>query len=378
MKDLTPQFSPKLKAEIKRCLNCPRQPCFTACPVGCNPAVFISDALNGKGQKAANDIWNANPFGLTCGSICPNVFCQKACVLSKTGKPIEIVKIQSAILKNAVRFKPSLPAPSRKEKIAVIGAGPAGMSATYFLRLSGFCVTVFEAQSEVGGALNLIPNTRFDKNILKQEADFIFNLPDIDLKLNHPIQNPTDLTDNFDFIFVATGEQTPRKLGIVGENLMVNYIDYLKNPKSYSGKRIAVVGGGNVALDCVISALEHNANEVSVFVRRRKEDMRIDNQDMRYLDKENLHIIDKTVPVSISSNPMSIETCRNVFDGQKWHADTIDKKIYPNFDLVIKAIGCEKSPQMPHDKIFYIGECALGSGYVVEAIASAKQAIQKI
>ena len=252
----------QLKAELDRCLNCANKPCMNACPVNCSPQEFISHAKNGDFEQAVATITRNNPMGQTCGLICPDKFCMKACTRSRIDFAVNIPKVQATILENY--RNPSAEAKAIRpngRKVAVIGAGPAGLAAAAELGKQGYYVCLYEASDKIGGALNMIPDERLPYEVIAKDWSFIFNRDFITLYLTTKIGSPSDLfSQGFDGVIVATGEPNVTDLGIPGQEYAVSYMEYLHHPSKYETKgRVAVIGGGNVAADCAFTAAANGA-----------------------------------------------------------------------------------------------------------------------
>ena len=269
----------QLKAELEKCLHCASKPCMKACPVSCCPYGFIEAAKSGDMEKAARLILEANPLGQTCGLVCPDHFCMKACLRAKIDAAIRIPKVQATILEEArsqgMKIRTNMPL--KGKKVAVVGAGPAGMAAVSVLRNFGYAVEIFEKENQVGGAMNLIPDFRLQYADILKDWDDIFAQEGIVLHLSTDVAEPQKLLDKgFDGVIVAIGESDYTLLGIEGEEFSIPYSEYLKNPEKYPFRgNVAVVGGGAVAVDCAVSAKQNGAEYVEMVVRRRVPDMRI-------------------------------------------------------------------------------------------------------
>lgn len=169
---------PQMKAELERCLQCPGKPCQKACPVSCCPQEFIAKAGQGDFEGAVRSICANNPMGQTCGLICPEHFCMKACLRSHIDEPIRIPKLQATLLekyrKNQKRETPA----ANGFSVAVMGAGPAGLAAAEKLSSDGYAVTIFERDAKIGGALNLIPDSRLPFEVIEKDGNFILSSED--------------------------------------------------------------------------------------------------------------------------------------------------------------------------------------------------------
>lgn len=371
---------PQLQAELDRCLNCKNQPCMNACPVNCNPQEFINHAKNGNYKEAVKTITRTNPMGQTCGLICPDKFCMKACTRSRIDFAINIPKVQATILEN-YREKDETEETVKQyngKNIAVVGAGPAGMSAASALARHGYKITIYEASGEIGGALKMIPKSRLPHEVIEKDWDFIRHKGLITLQLKSSVSNPHQLLENgFDGVIVASGEPNCTALNIEGENDALSFMDYLGNPQKYqNAENVAVIGGGCVAVDCAFTARSNGAKNVEMFVRRKLSDMKITRTEYMELIDQKIDVTTMTSPVKIEpgNGKLSLYTCKNYFADDRLLPlpdTTIERK---GFDLIIKAIGSFADRQNDTDKIIYAGDCKHGGSTIVEAIASGQTA----
>lgn len=364
----------QLQAELNRCLQCKSQPCMNACPVSCNPREFIAFARANNWPEAVHAITRNNPMGLTCGLICPDKFCMAACTRAHIDFPINIPKIQAAILHtHRTPDQQNIPEPNGK-KVAIIGAGPAGMAAASRLVRAGFRIEIFEARKEIGGALNMIPDERLPHDIIEEDWKHI-HVPDrITLHLNAKVDNPSALADNFDAVIVATGEPNCTPLKIPGEELSTSYMDYLYDPQKFkTSGNVAVIGGGNVAADCAMTAIQLGAASVEMFIRRGIADMKISRKDFLELLEKHIQLNGMTSPVRIEQNQdhLTLWVRKNHFVDNKWAPLEDTTHPLPYFDLVIRAIG-SRADQKQDDAhhVIYAGDCKTGGSTIVEAISS--------
>lgn len=368
---------PQLEAELNRCLNCKNMPCMKACPVHCNPQAFIAAAKAGNGELSAKLISNENPFGETCGLICPDKFCMKACTRRLIDFPINITKVQATLMEKFRNFKYdySNVVPNGK-KIAIIGAGPSGIAAAYFLARNGFKCVIFERGNQIGGALNLIPHERLPKDAILKDWEFVNNSDLISVVFESDISNPSDLfSQGFDEVLVAGGEPNCAKLNIEGEDLAVSYLDYLAKPEKYiTSGNVAVIGGGNVAADCAIVAQAQGAVYVEMFVRRGLSDMRITPAERHEILERKINVSAGTSPDKIikTGEKYSLFVHKNRFNGEKWEPISDTSVELPDFDLIIRAIGAKADEKQFDSRLIYIGDCKTGGSTLVEAMADAK------
>ena len=372
----------QLKAEVDRCLNCKTQPCMQACPTHCNPREFIEYTKNGEGAKAAASIIRDNILGQTCGLVCPDKFCMKACLRAKLDFAINIPKVQATILENYRQNEREYQDVKENGlKIAVIGAGPAGLAAAAKLAEGGCRVDIFESQNCIGGALNLIPSTRLPKDVVQKDWAYVFNRKLVTLNLNTEIKDVKSLSGKYDWVVVAKGEPNVSALGIEGEEYALSYMEYLRHPEKYvTDGKVAVVGGGNVAVDCAFTAKMQGAREVEMFVRRRTSNMRISRA-------EYMELVDNNIDVTSMTSPEKIEKSGDLLDLYVHKNEFVNDKLTPmpdttfklgRFSLIIKAIGSRADSFNEEENIMYIGDCKHGASTVVEAVASGKQAAEQI
>lgn len=368
----------QLRAELERCLNCKSQPCMNACPVNCNPREFINFAKQGDMAQAVKTICRNNPMGQTCGLICHDKFCMKACTRRNIDFSVNIPKVQATILENYQQPRENYACISPNgKKVAVIGAGPAGIAATSVLAKTGSLVTLFEASEQIGGALNMIPPERLPHEVIERDWSFLANDRLISLRLNTRVQNPLELLDEYDGIIVATGEPNCINLNIPGEEFAIPYIEYLYNPQKYkTSGNVAIIGGGNVAADCAFTATTGGAKMVEMFVRRRLSDMRIYKNEYLELLKRQVNISSLTSPDKIiqKNGNLSLFVHKNYFDGEKWLPIPNTSIELPGYSLIVKAVGSRADLKVTNEKIIYAGDCKTGGSTIVEAIASGRAA----
>lgn len=376
----------QLKTELEKCLHCAAKPCQKACPVHCSPCDFIAAAKAGDWQKAAELIEQQNPLAQTCGLICPDKFCQKACVRANLDKAIKIPAVQAAIMQKARAAGEFsfLPVKSNGKKIAVIGSGPAGIGAAYELLAQGFSVTVFEKNGTIGGALNLIPSERLPRDVISADWQKFAKNSNFELKLNTQVTDYTSLfAQGFDGIIIAVGEQTCRNLGISGEEFSISYTDYLREPEKFAvSGNVAVVGGGEVALDCALTAKRQGGN-VEMFVRRRLSDMRMGLDDYAELIDNEINITTMTRVSKIQKqdeNHLTAYTVKTRFNAAGKLEDIPHTETpRSDFSLIILALGSScKEEKTDNPLIVYAGDCTTGGSTAVEAAASGKAAAQKL
>lgn len=364
----------QLKTELDRCLGCKTKPCMNACPVKCDPQYFISKAKEKNFKKAALSIHEKNPLGHICGLVCPSNFCMKACTRAKIDHPINIPKIQATILQ---KENAPINIPNnvfQKERIAIIGSGPAGIGAFITFLKNGFSCTLFEKEDKLGGTIHLIPEFRLPRTVINQELKNI-DSNNFDIQKNCFIQDPISLLEKgYNYVVIASGLETDNLLNIKGEEYCLSYQEYLSHPNKYLNlKKVAIIGGGNVAADCALSARQNNTEYIDVFVRRRICDMRISSDEMLSLIQNKININPLLSPTLIQKvhDKYSISFTKNEYQDEKL-SQTDNILSFHDFDLVIRATGSSATKHINHPNIFYTGDTKLGPSSVVEALADGK------
>ncbi len=368
----------QLKAELDRCLCCTTKPCKTACPIKCDPCYFIKKAKENNFKEAALSIYQQNPLGKICGLVCPNNLCMKACVRGKIDFPINIPKVQATIIEKAnIKNKIETHPKNSDARIAIIGAGPAGILAAITFAQYGIQSTLFDSCSKIGGSINLIPEDRLPKKVIEEEFSCFLNENLIHIQTNKKITEPKKLLNQgFSHIIISTGEDAPRLLNIKGEDFCTSYQEYLKHPKNYSSlHKVAIIGGGNVAADCALTAKKMGAHEIDIFIRRRSCDMRLSPQQYLELVQEKISINPLYSPIEIikENNKFSLKVVKNKITESSFEAIQNETHLYTNFDAIIRATGAKTSIKKYEENIFYAGDCKNGSSSVVEALSDGKR-----
>ncbi|CAL6003866.1 Sulfide_dehydrogenase [Hexamita inflata] len=296
-----PQFS----AEQKKCLYCVETNCARDCPAGCSPADFLKAAqlkAPQDFQRAAAEVLSWNPLGEVCGLTCPDKFCQGKCNRGGLDAPIEIPCSQSFIVHEARRLGREpvfVPLPSNNKRVAVIGAGPAGISATAMLSQQGYSVDIFEATSIVGGQMAMIPTHRLPAAVMNADIDFCLkNCHAKDVKVNVHLNqkvNAEDLAPKYDHVVIANGQSVnrfPKEFEGI-KNFILNPQQILVDHQNFKGKKIVVIGGGAVAVDVCAVLKQQGATPVVVY-RRKINEMPVTKKELEELI-ECAEIITKSV-----------------------------------------------------------------------------------
>ena len=264
--------------EANRCLQCKNPLCVEGCPVHTPIPEIIEEFKQHKLMDAGAKLFANNPLSLVCAIVCDHeAQCSGHCVLAKKDAPVSFFSIERFI-SDAYLDRMRLEKPERKnKKVAVIGAGPSGMTVALMLAQAGYDITVFDNNSHIGGMLYYgIPEFRLSKTVLERYRR-VMDMLGIQFRPNTVLGEALNIDDLFRdgyaSIFVGTGVWRPKTLGIEGESLAnVHFgISYLANPGAYSlGERVAIIGMGNVAMDVARTALRHGAQEVNLYARSKR------------------------------------------------------------------------------------------------------------
>jgi glutamate synthase (NADPH/NADH) small chain len=276
--------------EAQRCLQCKNPQCQKGCPAGTPIKEMIASMLGGDMLNAGERLFMNNPLSVICSLICPHEkFCEGHCILGRKQSPVQISSIENYISSYFLDQVRLTPTPSTGKMVAVIGSGPAGITVAFMLAQRGYGVTIFESSERIGGVLQYgIPEYRLPKSILRKIEEMLVSIgvkirPNIRIG---PVLTIDDLfRDGYQSVFIGTGVWNPRPLRIPGESLgHVHYaINYLKNPDVYSlGRRVCVIGAGNVAMDVARTALRKGVREVYVLYRRGEADISATHYEYEY------------------------------------------------------------------------------------------------
>ncbi|MDD6795039.1 MAG: FAD-dependent oxidoreductase, partial [Clostridiaceae bacterium] len=267
--------------EANNCLGCKNARCQNNCPINTPIPKVIKLYKENNLIEAGRLLFENNPLTAICAVVCPHENqCRGNCIRGIKGKPVRFHEIEYEISK-AYLENLSLEKPMKKNaKVAIVGSGPAGLTAAFELAMKGYDVTIFEKNEKVGGILTYgIPEFRLEKTVVKEFYNKLISLG-VKFRLNATVGSAITLDklfeDGYKAIFIGTGVWNPRKLNIPGETFgNVHYaIDYLRSPSSYDlGDNVIVIGAGNVAMDAARSAKFYGSKNVSIFYRRGFENM---------------------------------------------------------------------------------------------------------
>jgi NADH-quinone oxidoreductase subunit F len=396
-----------------------KAPCQHACPIGMDIPAYIGLVRENRLDDAYTVLLRTNPFPAVCGRVCDHP-CQLKCRRGTLDEPVGIKSLKRYITDHASPPIVNRLSPVRTERIAIIGAGPAGLTAARELQMCGYGVTVFEALPEPGGMLRYgIPEYRLPKDVIKKEIDAILNLG---IKLRTSTRVGQDIPwslilEKFDAIFLAVGAQRSALMGIKGESLegVQGAVEFLREVNlSHSckvGEFVVVVGGGNSAIDAARTTLRLGAKEVHILYRRLREDMPAQREEIRAAEEEGIKIHLLVAPIEIVGVSGKVEEviCQRMvlrdFDssGRRRPKPIANSFFSLKANQVLMAIG--QSTEIPfkeqsdsvqisdkglvviqegtlsrssHPKVFAGGDVVTGPGTVAWAIAAGHRAAAEI
>lgn len=384
-------------------------PCNHACPTNENIQRYIYLILKGKLEEAYRVIMEDNPMPSITGRVCFHP-CETACNREKFDRAISIHFIERFLGDFGLKIKEKWDIVDRKEKIGIIGSGPAGLACAYHLRRKGYRVKVFEAESMLGGLLRYgIPSYRLPKDILDAEIRKLEEMG-IEFEANYKVDSPHDLLGRFDAVFVGIGATLSTSMGVEGEDTdgVIKGIEFLKRVNKGErvelGKKVAVIGGGNTAIDSARTALRLGS-EVKILYRRSRAEMPAIPSEVEDAESEGIEIEFLVAPSKILSENgrlKGIECIRMELgepdeSGRRRPVPIKGSEFVILLDNVISAIGervdlgffdglettkwgvkGDYFGRTSSERIFVGGDCLTGPSTVVEALGAGKRAAMAI
>ena len=415
-------FSPaEAVEEAGRCLSCKKPGCIGGCPVSIDIPAFVQAVADGDFRLAARILKAENMLPAVCGRVCPQeIQCEGVCILGVKDRPLSIGKIERFVADWERENGVELPqvAPSSGKRVAVVGSGPSGLTAAAELARSGHAVTVYESLHEAGGVLMYgIPSFRLPREVVKAEIQSVLSLG-VDLYLNHLVGKsvPIDELLSYDAIYVATGAGLPFFMGIPGEHLngvysanefltRVNLMHADRFPEYDTpvrrGCHVAVVGGGNVAMDAARVARRLGARATLIY-RRREEEMPARQAEIHHAKEEGVEFLTCANPVRVIGKDrvegvecVRMQICGEEKDGRAWFDPVEGSEFVVDADVFIVAIGTSPNPLLPRcldglecgrlgnvevdadgrtsiSHVFAGGDVATGAATVILAMGAAK------
>jgi NADH-quinone oxidoreductase subunit F len=391
-------------------------PCVNACPAEVDVSRYLAYMGDGKLKEAYLVHMENNPFPSVCARVCP-AFCEGPCERGKFDEAIAIREVKRLFSDwaNEVDFKFPPPSEPKKEKIAIIGSGPAGLSCAFYLTRLGYKPTVFESLSFPGGMMMYgIPDYRLPKDTLRKEINRILD-SGVDLVLNNEVKSINELKEKgFDAVFVAVGAHESIKMGVRGEDLegVLGGVEFLREiniNKNFDikEKKVVVVGGGSTAMDAARVALRLGAKDVKVVYRRSKDEMPAQKIEVTEAEEEGINFLFLTNPVEFIGEkrvekikcirmkfmgfdkegrrkPIPIEGSEFEIDadlvllclGQKPKVSKFKDELEINNDGTIKVD--KKTLKTNLDYVFAGGDAVLGPSTVIESVAQGRKAAIEI
>ncbi len=366
-------------AEAERCLSCKKAPCVGGCPVEVDIPAFIQFVKEGDFLKAVKKIKEKNILPAICGRVCPQEDqCEKYCTLGKKYEPIAIGRLERFVAdfereKGLVEgFE--VPKPNGK-KVAVIGSGPSGLTVAGDLVKLGYDITIFEALHKPGGVLVYgIPEFRLPKKVVQAEIEFLQKMGvkiQTDVVVGKTVTIDELLNQEYQAVFIGIGAGLPLFMGIEGENLNGVYsanefLTRVNLMKAYlfpeydtpikRGEKVAVVGGGNVALDSARTALRLGAKKVYLVYRRSEKEMPCRHEEFEHAKEEGVEFIFLTLPKRILSRGNgwvgAIECIKMILGepdetGRRRPVPVSGSEFILDVDVVVVAIGTRANPLLP-------------------------------
>ncbi len=404
-----------------RCLGSLKNPvpCVALCPAGVDIPGYIALVHAGRYADAVRLIRKDNPFPVACAYICEHP-CEAHCRRRMVDDAVNIRALKRYAVDQAGDVPQPPCAPATGKKVAVIGGGPGGLSAAYYLALMGHSVTVYEKRKALGGMLRYgIPDYRFPRTLLDAEIASILSLG---IEIHTEVNVGTDVTldqlkQEYDCLYLAIGAHTDKKTGIEGENSqgVISAVELLRGigdgeKPDFTGKRVVVIGGGNVAMDVTRSAIRLGADRVTCVYRRRKEDMTALPEEVEGAEAEGAEILTLHAPVRIESdaagNAVALWTQPQIIGEMDRQgrpkpgtAQAAERRIEADVIIVaigqgVESFGFEQSgvviqrggtllagsdTRLPDlDGVFAGGDCVTGPATVIRAIAAGKVAAANI
>ena len=365
-------------AEASRCIQCPKHPCTNGCPVGVDIPDFIKALREGDMAKSVSILKNKNKLPCICGRVCPQeTQCEQACILARRGAPVAIGRLERYVAdwesRQASKELPSKSPPTGK-RVAIVGSGPAGLTCAADLAVAGHDVTVFEALHVPGGVLMYgIPEFRLPKAIVQQEVDFIKALG-VEVRLDWVVGNILAVDELFSqgysAVFLGTGAGLPMFMDIPGEsfggiysaNEFLTRISLMHagepgydTPLSM-GSHVAIIGGGNVAMDAARCALRAGADHVSIVYRRTKAEAPARAEELENACEEGISFLGLTNPVRFLATArgwvsamecIAMELGEPDAKGRRRPVPKPGSNFIINVDTVVIALGTTPNPLVP-------------------------------
>ncbi|HYA43207.1 MAG TPA: NADPH-dependent glutamate synthase [Syntrophobacteraceae bacterium] len=419
--------------EASRCLNCKKPQCREGCPVSINIPAFVKCIVDNDFAGGIKTIKETNALPAVCGRVCPQEEqCEHKCILGRKGEPVSIGRLERFLAdweaSKGVIEKPEM-AHSNGKKIGIVGSGPAGITVANDLALLGYEVRIFEALHEAGGVLTYgIPEFRLPKAIVKREVEYVKSLG-VKLYLDYIVgktRTVHSMLQEFNAIFIGAGAGLPWFLGIPGENLngvysaneyltrcnlMKGYLFPARDTPMKRPAKVAVIGGGNVAMDSARTALRLGADEAHIIYRRSREELPARVEEVENAEEEGVIFDYLTLPIRLIGNDQGwlseIECLKMQLDqpdesGRRSPVPVKGSEFRMKIDAAVCAIGNSPNPLIPMttrglsvgrkgnieadeqtgktsvDRIWAGGDVVTGAATVISAMGAGRKAAKSI
>ena len=421
-------------AEAEKCMQCRNPKCVSGCPVEVPIREFIELIRERDYMAAAAKIKETNSLPAICGRVCPQeTQCEHTCIYGTRNEPIAIGRLERFVADYAREHEEPLPpvTPKNGKRVAIVGSGPAGLTCAGDLVKMGYDVTILEAFHKPGGVLMYgIPEFRLPKAIVEAEVEFLRKMG-VTISYDYVIGKTRTIhqlmkEDRYDAVFIGTGAGAPVFMKIPGENLVtvfsanefltrVNLMKAYKFPEYDTpvriGDRVAVVGGGNVAMDAARTALRLGASEVHIVYRRSKDEMPARHEELVHAEEEGIRFDYLVNPVEVLGDDkgkavgmacIRMELGEPDESGRKRPVPVPDSRFVMDVDMVVMAIGTASNPIVPTSTpgleltkwgyivadeqtgitsipgVFAGGDIVTGSATVISAMGAGKRAARGI
>lgn len=346
----------EIKKKAAYCLHCKVKPCQKGCPLGNDIPGFIEKIKEEKYEEAYEILQETTVLPAICGEICPHTKqCQGHCVRGIKGEPVQIGELEAFVGRYANEHKLKIKKieDDKKQKIAIIGSGPAGLTCGTYLAQRGYQVTIYEKERLPGGILSYgIPEFRLKRETIKGTVERIENLG-VKIKTNTEMGKDIELLDvkkNYDAIFFSIGSNISNKMKIEGENLKNvlggNELLQKSNHPDYKDKKVIVIGGGNVAMDASRTIKRLGAKNVTVIYRRAEEQMSAENKEIKEAKEEGVEFLFQTKIIKIigTESVEKVECIKTKLvhkqgEGRPYPIDIEGSNYLLDVDYVVMAIG---------------------------------------
>ncbi len=378
--------------EANKCLLCKKPRCQQNCPIGTSIPEVIRLYQEGKLLEAGKILFENNPLSLVCSLICAHEKqCNGNCIKGIKGKPVDFYKIETEISEYFLTHLKFTEPAEKKDEIAIIGGGPAGITIAFILAQKGYRITIFDMHPKIGGVLRYgIPEYRLPKHLIDQMEEKLIELG-VQICPNTLIGPVITLDrlfeDGYKAVFIGTGVWNPKILGIKGETAgNVHYaIDYLKTPEIYRlGKKVAVIGAGNSAMDASRTAKRNGAESVTVFYRKSFEEIPASKAEVKEAIEDGVEFSLHRTPVSIEREGVRFHVTEEEEREELFACDSVliaigqtpkSNIVSSTEELEITHHGLLVTDEIGHTTkvgTFASGDVVTGAKTVVEAVAQAK------